>query len=284
MINYQLKKKYKNPFFRNKKNYLSLRLKIILSCIIIFILAMVWFFCFSNVFKIKKVNINGLTQIPQHEIQNLIQQQIEKNYLILASQNNLILFSANQAIEVLEKKYCFKQIIIKKNLPDQLIINIQENPYAFIWREKDLPAEQVGKYYLVSANHCVINEINPLDIQLEKYPIIYNETEVKIIKFTSQVFINIDHNYTEYVIELFKQFNNNQDKKDNLKIEKFIIDQDINTIKMVILNGPQIYFNVKEDLMKQINKFIAIKNQLLKNNFWDIDYIDLKYGDKVYYK
>lgn len=278
-------KKYKNPFFKNNQNkkiYFSLKLKLILSCAILFILTMVWFFCFSNVFKIKQININGLTQISQQEIQNLIQEQIKEHCLIFSSQNNLILFNAGRLSEALNEKYCFEKIIIKKKLPDKLIINILEKPYAFIWHEKD-------KYYFTSADHCVINEINILDIHMKEYPIIYNEIETKVVNPVNKK-INIDFNYTKYIIELFKQFNNYdqsekiQDTTRGFKIEKFIIDKDINTIKMVILNGPKIYFSITEDLTKQINKFIAIKNQVLKNNLLNINYVDLRYGDKVYYK
>lgn len=274
------KKKYKNPFFKNnhnKKNYFSL--KLILSCIILFILIVGWVFCFSNVFKIKQISINGLTQISQSEIQDLIQEQIKKRYLMFGFQNNLILFDADLLLKTLNKKHCFKKIIIKKKFPNKLIINILEKQYAFIWHEKD-------KYYFVSADHCIINEINALDIQLTKLPIIHNEAKTKI----DSKKINIDISYTKYIIELFKQFNNyNQSEKiqgitRDFKIEKFIIDKDVNTIKMVILNGPKIYFNIQKDLTKQINKFIAIKNQVLKNNLLNINYIDLRLGDKVYYK
>ena len=49
-------------------------------------------------------------------------------------------------------------------------------------------------------------------------------------------------------------------------------------------NGPMIYFNLQEDIEKQVTKLLVLMNEKLKNNLGEKEYIDLRYGDKVYYK
>lgn len=273
------KKNLVNPFFRRKKRKrlyiskysMSRRVKLITMGIIVLIITLIWLFCFSAVFNINKIKIKGLTRISNQEIENLIWQQTKNNRFLFIAQNNLIIFSKTKLIETLNKNYYFEKIIVSKRLPNILIVNIQEKSYAFIWHEAD-------KYYYTDIDGYIINEINPLEIKQKKYPLIHNKGENKIIKNK----INIDNIYINYIINLFNEFS--VQDKDDLKIEKFIIDKDINTIKMVLVGGPTIYFNIKESQEKQINKLFIIKNEKIKDDFRNKSYIDLRYGDRVYYR
>jgi hypothetical protein len=53
---------------------------------------------------------------------------------------------------------------------------------------------------------------------------------------------------------------------------------------MILKLGPAVYFNIEEDIDKQINKLIIIKNEKIKKDFNKKTYIDLRYGDRVYYR
>ena len=267
-----------NPFFRRKKRKInilryrgSLKTKLITIGIIILIIILIWFFFFSTAFNIDKVDIKGLTRISNQEIEDLVWQRTRSNRFLFFPQRNLIMFSKTKLIETLNENYYFEKITVSKRLPNMLTVNIQEKSYAFIWHETD-------KYYYTDIDGYIINEINPLEIKEKKYPLIHNEGENKIIKNK----INIDNIYISYIINLFNEFS--VQDKDDLKIEKFIIDKDINTIKMVLVKGPTIYFNIKESQEKQINKLFIIKNEKLKDDFKNKNYIDLRYGDRVYYR
>ena len=46
-----------------------------------------------------------------------------------------------------------------------------------------------------------------------------------------------------------------------------------------------IYFNPKEDIEKQVQKLIlTFENEIPQEKRENLDYIDLRFGDKVYYK
>jgi len=51
-----------------------------------------------------------------------------------------------------------------------------------------------------------------------------------------------------------------------------------------LIDGPKIFFNTEEGIDKQINKLLVIKNEKLKDDFNGKEYIDLRYGDRVYYR
>jgi hypothetical protein len=48
--------------------------------------------------------------------------------------------------------------------------------------------------------------------------------------------------------------------------------------------GPKVYFNIKNDLDKQVKKLAVIKCEKPEAEFKVLEYIDLRYGDRVYFK
>lgn len=284
-----------NPFFqrrKRKKVYLSAktwpgRKKLIIFGILILIVGLVWLICFSTIFTIEKIAVRGAARISAEEIENLVWQQTRTKRFLFFPQTNLLVFAKKRIVKELKENYSFEKLIINKNLPHTLTLDIQEKSYAFIWCEAD-------KYYYADADGYLINEINPLEIKQKKYPIIQNQAEEKIINNEGEGGIgkiDIDSNYINYVISLFNKLSSNPEGEgDNvpgyqgLTIEKFIIDKEVNTVKMALVDGPTVYFNTNEDQEKQIKKLLIIKEEKLKDDFKNKNYIDLRYGDRVYYR
>ena len=61
-----------------------------------------------------------------------------------------------------------------------------------------------------------------------------------------------------------------------------MISQELNTVKVLFQNGLLAYFNIKDDASKQIDKFLIVKKEKIKDNLGSVNYVDLRYGDKVY--
>lgn len=273
-------KKYQNPFFQNKKSsfkkidlkhfFALIKSRLTIIGISIIIILGVYLFFFSSLFEIKKTNLSGLSRIEEKEILNLINIQKEKNFLLLFKQKNLLILNKDQLAENFEKKYEFAKIEIEKKFPNTLNIKIQEKSLALIWLEE-------GIYYNTDIDGRIISEVSPLDISKDIYPIIENKTEQNIENYQ----INFDKQKIDYALDLFSEFI--IDVPD-IKLEKIIFDKDIDAIKIRVAGGPEIYFNLQEDLNKQINKLITIKNEILKNDFYQKTYIDLRYGERVYYR
>ena len=67
------------------------------------------------------------------------------------------------------------------------------------------------------------------------------------------------------------------------KIDRFIVDS-TDTLKVILVDGPYVMFDLTKDLEKQISKLSVLKDQKLKSDFFNKEYIDLRYGDRVYYR
>lgn len=270
--------RYKNPFFQKRKKQtiriktlnLPFKIKLILLGCLLALLFLFYAFFYSSYFTIKKINIKGQGRIDPDIIKNLAKSQVDNNFLIFLPQKNIFLFSANKLKETLNNKYSFDFLSIDKKLPNTLYINFEEKEYAFIWEENE-------KYFYTDEFGAIINEANPLEIKQKDYPLIKNESNDKI--FEQQVSVR-----QEYLFAAQKISTIIRDKKLDLVIERFIIDMEFNTLKLKLLSGPEIYFKIDSDIESQVDKLIILKIEKLSNDFNSRTYIDVRYGDSIYYR
>lgn len=271
------KKKYSNPFFHCTKSnkfspstyYWTWKQKISILGILFLILLIIWLLFYFSFFNIKNIVIFGSDKISKTDIQNLVWQQTAKKRYLLASQNNIFIFNNNEFIKILKEAYPVDSLTLEKKLPNRLIINFKEKQYIAVWREND-------KYYLLSDDQST-TEVDPLQVKNKNIPMIENIGEPKIKN-------NIITDQSEKIffsLTLFQKLKNSQYK---IEIEKLLFnDKENNTIN-VTLKGPTLFFNIKDDMDKQLNKLYAIINNKLKEEFKNKKYIDLRYGDKIYYQ
>lgn len=267
-------KTYKNPFFQNRKTAglksrgLSNKTKLIIFAAVIATLIIFWLLFFSTLFKIRNIEVNGASEAMAGEIKSIAWELAENR---LVGKNNLLLYNKSELKKILNEKYYLGNLTIKKKLFHTLVIGLRERQPVAVWREAQ-------EYYYLDDGGKVINQADPLNINNSSYPLIENLTAVKIDERRA----NINKEALNYILSLFNEF---KDNKHNFAIERFIVNQDTNTVKMAILAGPKIYFNVKAPLAEQTAKLDLIIKDKLKNDFKTVkEYIDLRYANNVYLK
>ena len=272
--NFYRRKKYTNPFFQKSKkrkrhhidNSRILKIsKFFLLGLILFIGLTIWFVIYSNYFSIKEIEVRGGDKINPESIREAVWEQIDDSYLVVIPQKNIFIFNKNKLKNTLENKYVFNDLLIVKKIPDKIIVEFNEKEYALILQRGD-------RYYYCGDNAEIISEIdNVIEISQKDYPIIES-----LIERTK-----IEQAQIAYILELFQVFKNYEKE---FKINKFIIDEELNTVKVKLLDGPKIFFNTNGEIEKQINKAVIIKNEKLKESFFDKEYIDVRIGDSIYYR
>ncbi len=268
------KKSYSNPFFRNKRasisrsnGFISNKIKLAVFASIVAVLILVWLLFFSNLFKITKIEISGVGDNLAAEIE-LLAYDIAENKLV--GKNNLLLYDKSELDQALNNNYYLEDLKIQKKLFHTLKISLAEKRQTAVWHEDD-------KYYYLDNDGLAINQIDPLNINRLNYPVIENLTGLKI----KDREVNINKPTIEYILSLFNEF---KDKKHGFEIEKFILDKDINTVKLAILAGPKIYFNTEASAAEQTLSLNLIIKEKLKDSFMSKEYIDLRYGENIYIK
>lgn len=273
-------KKFENPFFNKKKKAKkikkinkipNLKIKFYFSLGFLFIVFILWLMFYSNIFFIQKIVVEGTVRAQPNEIANEVLKQTEGERFFIGTQNNIFVFDTEELKNNLMERYDFKSINILKERPGTIKIKVDEKNYAYVWKEKD-------KYYYADIDGYIIKEVNPLEIKESNYPLVNNQGDDKI--YENKILVSEEK--INFITEIFSylQKNNSYD----IEVETFIIDNDEHKVTLRIIGGPEVYFNSEESADAQITKLSIIKDERLKEDFYSKSYIDLRYGDKVYYR
>lgn len=326
-LNKMVGKKINNPFIKQNRNRkFKKRCLICLIFTILFLILVVYLVFFTNIFKIKKIEINDLREVEKSEIEEKVKSQIEsKNYFF--PQKNILFFSKTKLLDQLAD-YNFLEINLKKSLISGLKIKISERELKYILEEDnylyylDESANIVKKQEICpdlgtnidqnpdldynniasstdSSDNALSDEekkkieeeklknCNKLKDELLKdnfYPLIenINKNDSKIDLSKKQA--KISQEYLNFANKIFNYLGIG----DDFRVKKFIIDESHETIKVKLNNDILVLFNLKtnqdeDDQNEQINRFLLLKKEY-RDKLKNVEYIDIRYGDKIYYR
>ena len=288
-------KKLANPFFRKKEKKPEGRAIKTTKIILLFLilpLFIIWFLFLSPWLSISNIDILGTEIIQSQAILNTLEEDLTEKKLGIFQRNNILIFNKKLAASHLQEEFNLAAIVIKKRFPNKIIIEISERPYAFIYKEQE-------DYYFSSDDNYLMakiafnqeaqegsTEVEGQDIDLvllteeekQKYFIIENKNTTSLINDSDKIKLTSD--YVNFILNLKREL----EVYPELPLDKFIIaDQYFNSVFVKIKEGPQIYFNVNKDIKVQLENLILVKNDKIKDNFNNLEYIDLRYGDKIYF-
>ena len=259
-----------NPFFRRRtprpKRHFGWLFSLAGVAAVIFT---IWFFFAAPWWRLQNIEIIGLTRISNAEVDNLIYNQAATKRGLLFSENNIFLFDGNTVTKEIIADYHLADLKIKKVLPHTLSLIVSELPYAFIFQEGR------AEFY-ASRDGYIIRQPSVAPADEKKYFILENKNSTTLIAGDNK--IDLSPEYLQFILNLQASLSLHHD----LPVDRFIIDQEFNTIKVKFTNGPLAYFNVKDTIDSQINILLLVKKDKIKDNFSKTNYIDLRYGNRVF--
>jgi len=299
-------KKINNPFIKKNKNK-KFRKKCFICLIFGFVLIalFVYFVFFTSFFKIKNIKISDLNKVNENEIENIVQAQIDSRNSFF-SQENILFFNEKELLKQLSD-YNFLEVDIKKSLISGLKITILEREVRYILEEGDY------FYYLDDLANIVKNkrvcfnssegsqitlassteeellalEEKALDdcLKLKNealkdnyYPVIENIHSNSKIDLDNKK-AKISKEYLDFANKIFNDFGIESD----FRVKKFIIDEAKDTLKVKLYNDIIVFFSLKDDQESQIKRFLLLKNEY-RDKLKGVEYVDIRYGDKIYYR
>ncbi len=264
------RKNLKNPFFRKKEKGRSSNFwKFLIFLIFTAIVALVWFFLASPFWHLENVNVSGLTRFDESELKNIIETRKENKRWLFFKESNFFAFKADEVkLEILDK-YNFSDLQINKKIPRTIELKINERPYSFIFQEG-------SDYFYASSDGYIIKEVPVLPGDMDKYLILENKSSSVTIGAKNKLTLNND--YLNFVLDLNSRLSASAD----LPVERFIIDQELNSVIVKFKNGPAVYFSVKSDAGEQVEYLALVKKEKIGDNFSKTNYIDLRYGSRIF--
>lgn len=286
------RKKYSNPFFKKTKsgfffrsrrlNYGgrgrgSWRVKFATFLFIVLAGVLIYFVLFSSYFVIKNVKISGLERISQEDLRGIIDSQVFSRRFLIFSQNNIFIFNEVAAEKKINEKYALNVLKINKRLPGTLKISLEEKKTAMIWKTAD-------KFYMVDWDGVIIREI--LAEEVSEYPENQSGTKMAVVFDESNASVAVkDEILTRQIAQGVVDLRNNFPRVTGLQISNLAMnDRNDPTIKCMTHEGWEAHFSLISDLNAQINKLAVFLEEKNQGERKGLQYIDMRFEDRIYYK
>jgi len=279
------RKNFRNPFFDKKRKTNKGRpwLVLILFLVIFFISS--YFLSNINQLQIKTIQIKGNENISQQEVESLVFKQAAEKRFFFFNQNNLIFFNKRELKKKLNENYFLEQLKIDKKYPDTLIIEVKEKISALVWSSGG------SQYYLdlkgvalrkATANDLIIEPgagemklVRP-QVSSSQYPLIYDQSNSLVTigqPIITEALVNFIINLTEQI----------RQKADFTLAYYQIPNPGSTEIILFTYEGLKIYFKTADPLDQQLKTLFSVLNKEIKD-WHKLEYIDLRFGEKVFWK
>lgn len=279
-------RRFKNPYFHQT----SKRAKwpfAIAGVAIGLIIALTSFFFTAPVFTITSVRVEGAETVNPKEIRTVAEDYLNSRSLLIFKKTNRFLFSENELKEKLEKNYAFLSLKISRE-GHTLAIVFKEKVSSFLWLSG-------GVSYLLDNTGAVIRATSAEEsAKVMNPPLLYGATKdgnlmsesIKILVFedlaNSPVTIGQAVLSTDEVKNIRSFFDTMLTA--GVSIECFKLNRDVGTwLKAVTRNGYDILLDPSGDVLKQADSVLLILREQTKDQAV-LEYIDVRFGDHVYYK
>jgi len=245
-----------------------------LTLVICLLTSLIWWLFLSDYFTLKQVIMPPTKNFPQGELSQLIWQTAGQRKWGVLPANNLLLLDADRLTEKINQRFYLNDLKIRKKLGHTLLISFQEKDFAVGWQET--ASDGASKlYYINFQGDIILQPAQPLPDVL----IIYNHGHPK----AGERQVAVEEKYLTFVDRLNRAFD---ERIKGLTDRQIFLDNDLNAVKIQINNGPVLIFNTESDLNKQLVKLETIRRQELRDGalFNSQRYLDLRYGDRIFYQ
>ena len=225
-----------------------------------------WLFISAN-FRLTRVMTSDAKNFATQALIDMAWQTARQPKLLPA--DNLWLFDKKSLLAAINEKYYLSNLKIKIRLPHTLMISFQEQNYGLIWQEDN-------HFYYVNYQGDIIFEKFEA---AENVALVYNRGHAR----KEGRRINIEEKYLTFANDLNRAFS---EQIKGLTDREIFIDDELNTVKIQITNGPVIKFNTEDPVTKQLLKLETLRRLELSDGkvFNSKQYIDLRYGDRIFYQ
>lgn len=255
-----------NPYFGNKKpegkkggfntkKYLKILAVIFLAYLVIY----------SDLFKVKTIEVNGTDMIDKAELKQLISDQISHRRWLILPQDNLLFLSKRQIVSKINVQYALADLKIDRGW-HKLTINIVEKvSYLIVYNKQ--------KFFFADNRGVITKEITQEEATRywTKFPILNVSRDTNIGDTI------VSEKMVSYILQL-----NEKIKALGIEINGFENEEEFGAI-LVAKAGWRAKFDINSDLDLAIeNMQIVLKEKIKDLN--NLQYIDLRFGNKVFYK
>jgi cell division septal protein FtsQ len=221
-----------------------------------------YFLFFHPYFQINSIRIDNSFTIDKEELSHYFNEITRQNVLAFSSKSIIPLSSKKMRSKVLSQTSVIKDIEIRKVFPSQLSINLIERAPVAIFCKSN----QKEKCYYIDDEGIIFQKTT-------------NKEKLTIVK-ESNFLVGDRLIEAEDLEKLF--YIRNELQKENLSTNYFDLSKE-NSIEVFLKEGWSILFSKNNHSQELKNLHLVLEKFSLKEKN-KIKYIDLRFGDRVYYK
>lgn len=255
------RKSYANPYFdRFRRGFdTKLYLKIMLAVFLVYV------FIYSDIFKVKTVEITGNDLIPTQEISATVNDHLGRWTFFLFPKNNLIILNKRGVETAIAKNFNFQGVEISRGW-QKLEITVKEKVCYLI-------LQTPSTYYYLGLDGSVLKQISPTEAskRASQLPVIKSDREPTI----GEKVLSDDR--ISYLLDLDKALSEHK-----LKPQSYEIKQG-GEVDAVFPEGWRAMFDSQADISLSVENLSLVLSRKVTDRK-SLQYVDLQLVDKVYYK
>jgi hypothetical protein len=240
---------------------------ILVGVLISFLMILVFLFIiFLNPsLQINEIHVSGLETISKTEIDDVLRSYTGDRVFIVFPRQSRYLFDQDKLVELLKEKFTLRDIQISR-IKNRIEIQIHERTSFLVWQTK-------GQSYVVDLDGIVIRTAE--EYLLSSLPIFVDRSNVEIDIGDSVLTSNEINSVFRFGEHL---------KAQNISYMQVEFDRLAGKWTGVLTTGGyRILFDVTGDVDAQAQRLELIKKEKI-TDVSKLEYIDLRFGDHVYYK
>lgn len=259
--------KYRRPY-RIKKKKSILRNRFFWLGILTFVIfgSILYFLFFSQFFQIKEIIISGNEKALKENIREVAEGGIERKIIFISSKSIFLVDFNKIKQSVLNNFPHIAEIEITRRFPEALNLIVKER----LGIAKFCQGE---KCFLLDKEGVIFEEISENDLNLPK---------IQPPNFQNELALGKEVIEKELLSNILVIFSKLADLKISSKECLIVSDERIN---VKTLEGWEIYFNPKKNIDWQLTKLRAVLEKYLPpEKRENLEYIELRFGDRAFYK
>ena len=251
-------------YYRQKRRVIFLRKLIIGAFILTVFLVAAWGIFWAPFLRIQNIEIKNYPN--EAAVKDNISRRLEsKNMLFLPSSNFFLVSSVKIADSL--KTGGFGLAEVKKEFPKTLVVNFSESKPWLIFCGKE------ECFYVNESG--VLEDIAP-KFSKNPLPEIIINNDLKSSKYLGENVL--DESQARFLRVAFDYL-----KSAGAEADKIEFQESGNT-KIFLKEGWFIYFSLGADPLKTFSDFVLLLNEKIKDNRETLEYIDLRFENKAFYK
>lgn len=260
-------KRYSNPYFKQGgKPSIWTKWPFMLGGVAI--VTAIVLFLWLPVFAVESVEISGTEHVSADDIKQFTEGKLSKNKFLVLPGNNWLLNDEDKFAEAIIEKFVVESAKIEIT-KGTMHINIKEKISSVVWKTND-------RVHFTDLQGIVIREIPEGEREsMPDYPLIIDESNTSIM--IGQTILN--NNVIQAIIDIVELTG-----QGSIDIVHFkVSSSDANWITATTGPGYDVLFDPDGNIEEQVNNLIVV----LRESVGDpstIQYIDLRFGDHIYYK